>query len=105
MLRFVFSHATKLGRNFREHKAKPNGITSTINTRLSTIHAAMAKVMSAPFSMSGKNKGMMIDVKPLAMRRYTVSDAMLPPSLSTITGAAAAVGQMTQINIPSQVSL
>jgi hypothetical protein len=65
----------------------------------------MAKVISAPFSISGKNKGIMIDVKPLAIRRYTVSEAMLPPNLSTITGAAAAVGQMAQMKTPSHNSL
>ena len=47
----------------------------------------------------------MTDVKQLAIKRYTVSEAMLPPSFSTITGAAAAVGQMAQIKTLSHRSL
>ena len=41
-------------------------------------------------------------VKQLAMSKYIVSDAILPPNFSVITGAAAAVGQITLIKTPSQ---
>ena len=47
---------------------------------------------------------MMTEVTQLAMRIYTVIDSMLPPSFSVITGAAAAVGQMKQMNMPSKMS-
>ena len=33
-----------------------------------------------------------------------VSEAMLPPNFSVITGAAAAVGHITQMNTPSRIS-
>ena len=64
----------------------------------------MRKEMSASFSTMGKKRGMMTDVTALARNRYTVSEDMLPPSFSTMTGAAAAVGQMTQMKTPSSNS-
>lgn len=60
--------------------------------------------ISALFSTIGKKSGMMTDVTTLAMIVYMVSEPMLPPSFSVTTGAAAAVGQMIQINIPSSRS-
>ena len=56
-------------------------------------------------STIGKNSGMMIIVKQLAIIVYTVMVAMLPPSFSVTTAAAAAVGQMTMTNIPSHTIL
>ena len=77
---------------------------STMSTRLSTMRKAKRKLMSALFSTIGKKRGMMTEVTQLAMRIYTVIDSMLPPSFSVITGAAAAVGQMKQMNMPSKMS-
>ena len=81
-----------------------SGRTSTRTTRSSTISTDMRKVMLALRSTKGKNDGMMTTVKQLAIIIYTVIVAMLPPSFSVTTAAAAAVGQMTQMNTPSSTT-
>ena len=46
-----------------------------------------------------------MEVKQFAIIMYIVIEAILPPSFSVITGAAAAVGQITQTKTPSKIIL
>ncbi len=87
------------------NKASNKGNTKTISTRLSTIRKDKRKEIFADFSTIGKKRGIIMEVKQLAIIIYIVIEATLPPSFSVITGAAAAVGQMTQTKTPSKIIL
>ena len=91
------------GKNILVNSASNKGNTKTRSTRFSTIRKAKRKVISADFSTIGKKRGIIIEVKQFAIIMYTVIEAILPPSFSVITGAAAAVGQITQIKTPSKI--